>query len=48
MKNLKNWKNWIVYRHITPNGFSYIGITSIEPENAGKTEKVTTVPYLKK
>lgn len=39
MKNLKNWKNWSVYRHITPNGFSYIGITSLEPEKCWKNGK---------
>lgn len=39
MKNLKNWKNWSVYRHITPNGFSYIGITSVDPEKCWKKGK---------
>ena len=39
MKNLKNWNKFIVYRHITPNGFSYIGITSLEPEKCWKNGK---------
>ena len=39
MKNLKNWKNWSVYRHIAPNGFSYIGMTSLEPEKCWKNGK---------
>ena len=39
MKNLKNWNKFIVYRHITPNGFSYIGITSVDPEKCWKNGK---------
>ena len=39
MKNLKNWNKFIVYRHIAPNGFSYIGMTSLEPEKCWKNGK---------
>ena len=39
MKNLKNWNKFIVYRHIAPNGFSYIGMTSIDPKKCWKNGK---------
>ena len=34
-----NYMSWTVYRHITPSGKSYIGITSQKPENRWRNGK---------
>ena len=36
---MNNSKKFCIYRHIAPNGFSYIGITSVDPEKCWKNGK---------